>query len=110
MDINFAAYIITWALLGIFFHFLGKRTSDIKTKKKIDSAAVVSIFALMYVFIFMQSGVKSWPIGIFLLLMMFVAIFISNRYTSYCSRCGKRIQHLGKDANYCPKCGGDLVK
>ena len=110
MDINFIIYIVIWAILGILFHFLGKRASDVKTKKKIDTAAVVSIFALMYIFIFMQSGAKSWPIGLFLLFLMFIALFISNRYTSYCQACSKRIQHLGQSVSYCPKCGGNLIK
>jgi len=110
MDINFIIYIIIWAFLGIVFHFLGKKAPDIKTKKTIDSIAVVSIFALMYIFIFMQSGIKSWPIGLFLLFLMFIFMFISNRYTSYCQACGKRTQHLGKSINYCPKCGSGLIK
>ena len=108
MKIDFSTYVILWAILGIVFHFLGKRASNIETKKKVDYAAVISIFALMYIYIAAPSGFEAWPVGLILLPIMLIFLFLTKRYISYCQECGKRIQHLGNDVSFCPKCGASL--
>ena len=110
MEASFLTYFILWAILGVVFYFLGKRAPDTKAKRKIDSLAIVSISILMYAFIFMESGIKSWPIGIFFVLIMFIFLFLSKRYISYYEKFNKRIQYLGENINYCPKCGEGLNK
>ncbi|MDH5572709.1 MAG: zinc ribbon domain-containing protein [Gammaproteobacteria bacterium] len=110
MENSFITYVILWAILGLIFYFLDKREKSIKKRQRLSTIGVASIFLLMYLFIFIQSGISSWPIGIFLLLLMLGAIHTTLNYTYYCEQCSKRHQMLGKKANFCPSCGGKLIK
>ena len=103
-------YVIAWAALGAFFYFLDKKAQKVKTRKRLNIAGVISVFLLMFAVVYSQDDTDPKAIGAFMFLCMLFAIYITNKFTYYCSACNKRLNLLGKAVFYCPSCGGKLIK
>ena len=92
------------------FHLFDKKATSIAQQKRIGNVGVFFVFVLMISMVYVQQGEGRLPAILVLLAFMPVAIFIKNKYSYFCAKCGKQTQMLGKKLNYCPKCGGEFMK
>jgi len=107
MDTLFTIYALAWGAVVIVFYILDKRAKSIAQRKRLSIFSGVAILLLMIGFVAMTG----WIAAILVLLVVGpIFIFLSEKYTCFCEKCGKRVLMFGKDVNYCPKCGGSLIK
>jgi L-asparagine transporter-like permease len=103
----FIVYFVLWAIIGLTFYFLIKKSRDAQKKKRLSLYSGILIFLLMLgVIIIIGFPAKIIPIFIVVAIGM---LYMANKYTFYCQSCGQRVQQPFTKIEFCPKCGTKIV-